>query len=401
MVLATTGKGQCIQRRMIIPCIIITSILVYFGIFLSYLSDEESVEESSLNLAVDQSIDIDTQQVIDTQHVIDTQQKKIKCSILVAHGGDDGAGFATLIYAYPINFILYAQRYNYTLWLDYIPSYNDLYYEKKYGRNCFEYFFDGIKPNWNLCDKKKSKYKILKKLEINPGIHKKEKSSIHLWYYHFGIQHIKFDRKQYLNNWYYNQRLIGSQIVNKYFHLKPDIIKQRDEIWNSAFPPNNNYEIMGIQMRGSDKVQPWSIRRTVSPLEYMPYISSFIEYYKHNAKIFFATDDKNYLKFLNDNWSKYVNKEYNFNDIVVTQENVIRSDDETAIFDFKNVSKYRIGREVLLDILLLAKCDWFIHAASAVSEAVFFNNIKLHNYSVHLEYTKDRQIPFWFNETIF
>ena len=61
MVLATTGKGQCIQRRMIIPCIIITSILVYFGIFLSYLSDEESVEESSLNLAVDQSIDIDTQ----------------------------------------------------------------------------------------------------------------------------------------------------------------------------------------------------------------------------------------------------------------------------------------------------------------------------------------------------
>merc|ERR1712154_197252 len=182
--------------------------------------------------------------------------------------------------------------------------------------------------------------------------------------------------------------------MGKYFHLKPDIIEQREDIWNYAFGNNRNVQVMGVQMRGSDKVQKWSIRRTVSPAEYMPYIASFVSYYGENAKIFFATDDKNYLKFLKEHWSEYVESNRKFEDVVVTQVNVTRSSDKTAVFNFKHVSKYSIGREVLLDILLLAKCDWFIHSASAVSEAVFFNNIKLHNHSVHLEYTVNRQIPF-------
>ena len=376
-------KGR-LERRAIIPCIILICLLIYAFLFISYLGRETEVQiESNDHPMILSRIEI-------------SPPRRRTCNILVAHGGDNGAGFATLIYAYPINFILYAQKYNYTLWLDYNPSYNDLYYDEEYGPNTFEYYFDGIVPNWNLCDKEKSNYKILIQKDINPGIHKKEIGSIHLWYYHFKMQEIEYNPNEYLNEWYYEQRLRGSQIVDKYFKIKPDIIIQRDSIWKMALGTDNDkYVVLGIQMRGSDKVQRWSIRRSVSPEEYMPYISSFIDHYGDKAKIFFATDDKNYLKFLNTNWNKYVDR-YSFHDIVVTQGNVTRSGSKTAVFNFKHVSKYSIGREVLLDILLLAKCDWFIHAASAVSEAVFFNNIKLHNHSVHLEYTENRQIPFWF-----
>eukprot|EP01083_Nonionella_stella_P068596 182304_1 len=365
------------KRRAIIPCMILSCVLIYATIFISYLGHSNP------------SIQIET----DDGNIIVELPRRRSCNILVAHGGDDGAGFATLIFAYPVNFVLYAQKYNYTLWLDYDPSYNDLYYDEEHGPNAFEYYFRPIEPNWELCDKDTSHYKVLKPNQINPGIHKREPGSIHLWYYHFKVQHIEFNPEEYLENWYYDQRYTASQVVNQYFHLKPDIIQQRDAIWNSVF--GNKYTVMGVQMRGSDKVQKWSIRRAVSPQEYMPYIAAFVQYYGAKGRIFFATDDKNYLGFLKTNWNAYVDT-YSFAEVVVTQGNVTRSDDKTAIFNFKHVSKYAIGREVLMDILLLAKCDWFIHSASAVSEAVFFNNIKLHNQSVHLEYTVNRQVPFWF-----
>ena len=47
---------------------------------------------------------------------------------------------------------LYSNSNNYTLWLDYNPSYNDLYYDNKYGLNAFEYYFNAIVPDWNICD---------------------------------------------------------------------------------------------------------------------------------------------------------------------------------------------------------------------------------------------------------
>lgn len=380
-------KAVRVERRAILPCFIISCVVLYALTWLSYVSTPTEPDLTSTQPPADSN----------TAIVHETPLRRRSCNILVAHGGDDGAGFATLIYAYPINFVLYAQKYNFTLWLDYIPSYNDLYYDEQYGNNTFEYYFAPIEPEWNICDRETSTYKVLTRGNINPGIHKRERDSIHLWYYHFKVQNIEFEPDKYLEDWYYDQRLRGSQVVDEYFHLRPDIIAERESIWKAAFGDDSNrkYEVLGVQMRGSDKVQRWSIRRTVAPEEYMPYISAFIREYGNRAKIFFATDDKNYLKFLKDQWNVYVD-DYAFHEVVVTQGNVTRSETREAVFDFKGVSKYGIGREVLLDILLLAKCDWFIHSASAVSEAVFFNNIALHNQSIHLEYHMDRQCPFWF-----
>ena len=47
-----------------------------------------------------------------------------------------------------------------------------------------------------------------------------------------------------------------------------------------------------------------------------------------------------------------------------------------------------VVEDVLTDIQLMARADYFVHASSAVAEAVFYHNSMLmaHNRSVNLEY---------------
>lgn len=57
---------------------------------------------------------------------------------------------------------------------------------------------------------------------------------------------------------------------------------------------------------------------------------------------------------------------------------------------------YRKGEEVLLDALLLSRCDFLLHAASGVAEVAMYWNPSLHQHSVHLQYRRKRQRPPWF-----
>ncbi len=80
---------------------------------------------------------------------------------------------------------------------------------------------------------------------------------------------------------------------------------------------------------------------------------------------------------------------------IVYMSDIVRSKGRKAVFKLEGISKYAMGKEVMMDILLLSKCHWFIHSASAVSESVFYENAGLHNRSVHLEFIGNRQVPFW------
>ena len=91
------------ERRVIVPCTIFTCLIIYSVVFLSYI-----VLYSSRPMSTVQPPSHDARRV----HA--QAPRRLSCNILVAHGGDDGAGFATLIYAYPINFVLYALKYNYS-----------------------------------------------------------------------------------------------------------------------------------------------------------------------------------------------------------------------------------------------------------------------------------------------
>ena len=327
------------------------------------------------------------------------------CNILVVKGGTKLSGFATLFYVFGINYILHANAHGKEIWFNYSKSYNDFHYESKYGENYWNYYFEPIIPQH--CDIQSSKLEIFPQKKALK-LHKLYDTSIFVWYYH----NTTWNMKIYYEDWFRKQRQRGYDITQQYIHVKKEVKCQVNQFWyNNIITTNQKYDInikdisvLGIQMRGSDKVRSWSIRRNVKFNEYQPYIKNWIQYEliklnKPIVNIFVATDDTRMLMKFNEyidtfkNDSKYTNKYIN-----IATQNVVRSSNFTAVFELKGKSKSELGVQILIDIQLLSKCDWFLHGSSAVAEAVFYNNINLHNNSIHLEFIKNRQHPFWMNE---
>ena len=323
------------------------------------------------------------------------------CKIILAPGTDPDAALTTLVFEYPVNFLIHAEKHGYVLWINYTKEMNKLYTSPDVNKitnlnlknveNVFEYYYEGITPESQGCDLKKSKivYKwtfpeVLKNLHYNM-----EYPYIAGWYYRFFENGIEVNNEYYNETWYAQQRVTGYKYVSKYFKLRKELKDEVDNIWVELFGEDHNkYFILGVQMRGTDK-GAW--RRGVSADEYMEYIVKFMRYYKHRGKIFIATDDQRLYNSIKNDWRV---DGWSFDDVVRSQTNIARSNNDIAIFEM-NVNKYITGKECLFDVLLLAKCRWFIHSASQVAESVFYNNIQLHNHSIHLEYTQNRQIPFW------
>ena len=326
------------------------------------------------------------------------------CQIWVARGGTRNAGFATLYYLFGINFILEAKRVKQHIWLNYSKEFNFHFYEERYGDNYWNYYFEPIIPPSN-CDINKSKLYLFpyRRLLI---LHKFGKNGIFAWYYH----NTTWNMSIYYDDWFRKQRQRGYDITQQYIHVKKEIKCQVTQFWyDNIIQINNKYGIttqnitvLGIHMRGSDKVQQWSIRRNIEFNEYQPYLLNWIQYQlfhlnKPIVNIIVATDDTrmllqlyDYIDSIKNNNTKYQNKYIN-----IATQNIFRSSNSTAPFELKSQSKFKLGIQILMDILLLSKCDWFIHGSSAVSEAVFYNNIHLHNHSVHIEFVQYRQQPFW------
>lgn len=70
-----------------------------------------------------------------------------------------------------------------------------------------------------------------------------------------------------------------------------------------------------------------------------------------------------------------------------------RSLDGTPVFlGSKPYSKAKLGEEVLIEVMLLSRCDKFIHTPSNVSIAVLFFNPELDNKVLHRE-RKFKKVP--------
>ena len=156
-----------------------------------------------------------------------------ECNIVVARGADHYAALSTMIFLYGVNFLIYADKYNYTLWINYTNEYNNKYYYKDINKisdnikldnieNVFEYYYEGINPKNQGCNMKSSKIaKILSKQEIFPDLHyNMEKPYISTWYYKYNHHNIKINHNYYNESWYYQHRLIASKYVEKYFILR-------------------------------------------------------------------------------------------------------------------------------------------------------------------------------------
>jgi len=155
-----------------------------------------------------------------------------------------------------------------------------------------------------------------------------------------------------------------------------------DNFWDTYL--RSATSVLGVHIRGTDKIASSGSGRVVEPDEYFDYIDSFLVAHPESL-VFLATDSEAFSKIMLNRYTK-----------VLVQADVLRSESNILWQDQPNGVNYRKGRDVLMDVLLLSKCQFFIHAASSVSEAVFYFNMDLHNSSVHLQYNKEsRKNPSW------
>lgn len=181
-----------------------------------------------------------------------------------------------------------------------------------------------------------------------------------------------------LSKWYkydefYDYRLGINKLIDKYIKIKEEILNEVNDFYNYNM---NNFECIGVHVRFATShinEKP----RLITLDEYFNEIDATIKTLQSNYKIFLATD------------SEYVVRQFKKKYEKLLYTNAIRSnymEEVHLIYDaydywishseefHKKKPGYKGGKDVLMDCLLLSKCNVLIHSTSNVSDfATFFN----------------------------
>ena len=121
----------------------------------------------------------------------------------------------------------------------------------------------------------------------------------------------------------------------------------------------------------------------MSPDEYLPYVTAFLRHHP-SGTVFVATDSPAFLASIRERWPAS-NLKYR-TDVLRDERNVAFARGRGGGQGGGSGRGYQKGEDVLLDMLLLSRCDWLLHAASGVAEFAIYFNPQLHERSVHLQY---------------
>jgi len=159
------------------------------------------------------------------------------------------------------------------------------------------------------------------------------------------------------------------QIANEYIHIKPHILNQIDNYYDSFL---KNHIVLSVMARGCEMnlTHPEYGNQTIET--YMRGTSETLKAHPEIDLIFLVTEDSNYIPiFLN----KFPNTQY--------LKNVFRRTTETIEYMnrykfWPNLSSSRknhrrlLGEECLVQTLLLSKCDYLVAKQCGTSSAAIF-----------------------------
>jgi len=138
--------------------------------------------------------------------------------------------------------------------------------------------------------------------------------------------------------------------------FRPAILDQVRMFVEKNFSDNT----LGLQLRGSDKfdfgVGP-NLSRKVLPEEYFPRIDGYLAEHPECARIFVATDQRQWLKTLEQ---VYPDRIVSFSEWSLSDSDDNRFNDDRA--------KAARGVEVVVDLLLLSRCSYVLKCHAAVGE---------------------------------
>lgn len=154
---------------------------------------------------------------------------------------------------------------------------------------------------------------------------------------------------------------IGS-IVEKYIIVRPEIRQEIDDFVNEKF---NGEFVIGIHYRGTDKsseaprVSYYAVRDEIEKQVKKRGLERY--------KIFVATDEKKFLNFL----------EKEFPGDVISMPGIERSVNQDPLHINREKDQYKIGKDALVDCLLLSRTNLLIRTSSNLSRWSTYFNPKL------------------------
>ena len=290
--------------------------------------------------------------------------------ILLITMNHSNAGFFAQV-TFALNQIRYCEDHGYlpVVWYgeDSLDGPN-AFYDPSVGENVWDYYFEPV-AGYTYAD-------IVKKLN-DPGDplsadQVAQLSSDELWHIHekdpdsiFNYPYGCFRDGPADERWYESQRQKARDIVDRYIRVKPEILDEVDAFFEAHM---SGQPVLGLHLRGTDKGTADSsprLMRIVPPAEYFPLIDDYIGS-QPSAKVFVATDQSQYVDEIRSRYGERV-----------VSCDVMRAQGDINVFQMEGAN-YRKGREVLVDALLLSRCDFLLKCTSAVGEfAMYFNrNLK-------------------------
>lgn len=266
------------------------------------------------------------------------------------------AGFSAYLLTV-LNHIRYCEREGLTPVVHIDAACETKFLDPEYGDNAWEQYFEPVGPYSSaelkrmLADPahghiastlRQADLSIVAQIKANPD-------SIFTWT--FG--HWRTAMPADLPAWFEAQRRKGRETVRKYVRIKPHILDKVDRFFERNMQGRH---ILGVHIRGTDL----HYAPPVSPAEYFASIEQYLEAHP-DAHIFLATDQVQYLELMKKRYGD-----------IVHYYDCLRSSTSTAPFNSKIGSPYQKGEDVLIDILLLSRCNFFIRGASNVPEMVIF-----------------------------
>lgn len=152
-----------------------------------------------------------------------------------------------------------------------------------------------------------------------------------------------------------------TRILQDQIKIKKGLLKSYNKI-RSVF---RDKKILGIHFRGTSYKRSPGHPFPATKKQMFEITKNLIN--KENIdKIFLVTEEQNYLNFFK---KKFPNK-------VIYIKSCYRSDKNDAFEIYpRDRHRYKLGREALLETLLLSKCDYFIYLCSNISSAAISFNL--------------------------
>lgn len=222
------------------------------------------------------------------------------------------------------------------------------FFDAERGPNVWEYYFEPVmRVSYGELEERR----------------RREGWSVHRFTFHETLYHHLSDPERIATFWAYEppadqeawmaeKRALGRAFVSRYVRPLPVFRRRADAFFGRHL--SDEYAI-GAHVRGTD----FAYAEATEPEQYIESIRKHLaEREIDRYKVFLATDQQQFVELFRGELGERV---------VVSDG--LRSEGEVAPFNLPvERSRALLGEEVLLDVLLLARCDYLFKGASAVGE---------------------------------